>query len=81
VRRARPGTNKIVYTAVSGAQPGAIILMHDGGGDRAQTVAALPRIVQRLRQRGYRLVTIPELIEDDPPPANQPPPHQFSGRL
>jgi len=77
----RPGASKIVYTAVSGAQPGAIILMHDGGGDRSETVAALPRIITRLRQRGFRLVTISQLIADDPPPANQPPPQPLSGRF
>jgi peptidoglycan/xylan/chitin deacetylase (PgdA/CDA1 family) len=76
----RPGVQTIVYTAVSGAQPGEIILMHDGGGDRSQTAAALPRIILRLRQRGYRLVTIPKLIADDPPPRNQPPPRPLSGR-
>lgn len=77
----RPGVARIVYTAVSGAQPGAIILMHDGGGDRSETVAALPRIIRRLRQRGFRLVTISQLLSDDPPPANQPPPHPLSGRF
>jgi peptidoglycan-N-acetylglucosamine deacetylase len=77
----RPGVSKIIYTAVSGAQPGAIILMHDGGGDRTQTIAALPRIIERLRQRGFRLVTISELIAADPPPINQPPPTPLSGEL
>ena len=76
---ARPGTKRIIYTALSGARPGAIILFHDGGGDRSQTLAALPRIIRRLRQRGYRLVTIPELLRDDPPPASQPPPRSLGG--
>jgi peptidoglycan/xylan/chitin deacetylase (PgdA/CDA1 family) len=76
---ARPGVSRIIYTAVSGAQPGAIILMHDGGGDRSETVAALPRIITRLRQRGFRLVTISQLLADDPPPKNQPPPHSLAG--
>ena len=75
----RPGVSKIIYTAVSGAQPGAIILMHDGGGDRSQTVAALPRIIVRLRQRGFHLVTVSQLIADDPPPTDQPPPQPLSG--
>ena len=75
----RPGKKKIIYTAVSGAQQGAIILMHDGGGDRSQTVAALPRIILRLRQRGFRLVSIPQLISDDPPPHGQAPPQPLSG--
>ena len=74
----QPGVNKIVYATVSGAQPGAIVLMHDGGGNRAQTVAALPRIILRLRRRGFRLVSIPQLIgDDDPLPRDQPPPHEL----
>ena len=73
----QPGVDKIVYAAVSGAQPGAIVLMHDAGGNRAQTVAALPRIILRLRRRGFRLVSIPQLISDDPPPRDQPPPHEL----
>jgi peptidoglycan/xylan/chitin deacetylase (PgdA/CDA1 family) len=76
---ARPGVSRIIYTAVSGAQPGSIILMHDGGGDRSETVAALPRIITRLRQRGFRLVTISKLVADDPPPKHQPPPHSLAG--
>src|SRR5262249_55891619 len=54
----QPGTDKIVYTALSGARAGTIILMHDGGGDRSQTLAALPRIVHKLRTKGYKLVTV-----------------------
>jgi len=76
----RPGVREIVYAGISGGQPGAIILMHDGGGDRTETVAALPRIITHLRQRGFRLVTVSQLIADDPPPTNQPPPHPLSGR-
>ena len=75
----RPGVSKIIYTAVSGAKPGAIILMHDGGGDRSETVAALPRIIVRLRQRGFHLVTVSQLIADDPSPTDQPSPHSLSG--
>jgi peptidoglycan-N-acetylglucosamine deacetylase len=67
----RPGVARIVYTAVSGAHPGAIILMHDGGGPRSQTLAAVPTIVRKLRTRHYTFVTVPRLMLDDPPP---PPP-------
>jgi peptidoglycan/xylan/chitin deacetylase (PgdA/CDA1 family) len=77
----RPGVDRIVYVAVSGAQPGAIILMHDGGGDRSQTVAALPRIIKRLRERHFQLVTVSQLVADDPPPRDQPPPHPLSGGI
>ena len=66
-----PGTDVIVDRALAGAKPGAIILMHDAGGDRSETVAALPLIIGRLRARGYRLVTVPRLLLDNPAPANQ----------
>jgi peptidoglycan/xylan/chitin deacetylase (PgdA/CDA1 family) len=58
----RPGRKAIVHNVLSGVKPGAIVLMHDGGGDRAQTVAALPTIIRRLQRRGYRLVTVPQLL-------------------
>jgi len=67
----RPGVSVIVHNALAGARPGAIILMHDAGGDRSQTIAALPPIVHALRKRGYKLVTVPQLILDDPPQHTQ----------
>ena len=77
---ARPGADAIVRCAVRGAKPGSIILMHDGGGDRSQTVAALPRIIRGLRARRLRPVTVPQLLLDDPPPRNQGrPPTNLSG--
>ncbi len=60
----RPGTNAIINAALARAGDGGIILMHDGGGNRLQTVAALPHIIEGLRQRGYELVTVPQLIND-----------------
>jgi peptidoglycan-N-acetylglucosamine deacetylase len=56
----RPGSKKIVKAATAptvGA--GSIVLMHDGGGDRSQTVAALPQIIAILQQRGYVVRRIP----------------------
>lgn len=67
----RPGVNAIVERAVDGARPGAIILLHDAGGDRSQTVAALPRIIAALRKKHYVLVTVPELLHDNPAPRVQ----------
>jgi peptidoglycan/xylan/chitin deacetylase (PgdA/CDA1 family) len=67
----RPGVSAIVKSAVSGARPGAIILLHDAGGDRSETVAALPLIIKKLRARGYRLVTVPRLLLDNPAPHDQ----------
>ncbi len=76
---ARPGVPRIVSAALNGAHPGGIILLHDGGGDRSETVQALPQIIQGLRQRGYSMVTVPHLVRDDPPPRNQPPPTPLIG--
>jgi peptidoglycan/xylan/chitin deacetylase (PgdA/CDA1 family) len=42
-------------------RPGSIILMHDGGGDRSQTVTVLPQVIDWLRARGYTLVTVDQL--------------------
>ena len=67
----QPGVSAIVHSAVAGARPGAIVLMHDAGGNRAETVAALPRIIRALRGRGYKLVTVPKLLLDNPAPADQ----------
>ncbi len=75
----KPGAAAIVQSALAGAHPGAIILMHDAGGDRSETIAALPAIVKGLRKRGLRPVTIPRLMLDDPPPPGQPLPRSLAG--
>ncbi len=67
----RPGVTTIVKRALEGAEPGAIILLHDAGGNRSQTIAALPKIIRGLRRRGYKLVTVPQLLLDNPAPADQ----------
>lgn len=68
----RPGVQKIVDRVMNGVRPGAIVLLHDGGGDRSQTVKAIPKIIGRLRARHYHLVTVPELMRSDPPPHGRP---------
>jgi peptidoglycan/xylan/chitin deacetylase (PgdA/CDA1 family) len=56
----RPGTAKIIKAATGPAvRAGSIVLLHDGGGDRSQTVAALPKIIRTLQQRGYVIRRIP----------------------
>jgi peptidoglycan/xylan/chitin deacetylase (PgdA/CDA1 family) len=57
-----PGSAAVYNRIVDAAQPGSIILMHDGGGDRSGTLAALPSIVDTLRARGYRFDTVTELL-------------------
>lgn len=66
---ARPGKDEIVRRTVEGItnksldpdERGQIVLLHDAGGDRQQTVDALPQIIQRLKAKGYRFVTTSEL--------------------
>ena len=59
----RPAPAKMVNTVLKNARPGGIVLLHDGGGDRTNTVKALPQIIAKLKQQGYSFVTIPELLE------------------
>lgn len=59
---ATPGTGAIVARVLAQVRPGSIILSHDGGGYRGQTLAAYPQIISALRSRGYRFVTINELL-------------------
>lgn len=55
---ARPGVPRIVAAAMPENGAGAIIMLHDGGGNRSQTLAALPLIIQRLKAKGYRFATV-----------------------
>lgn len=48
-----PGVEAIVNHILSHAAPGAVILMHDGGGDRSQTIEALRIVLPQLRAQGY----------------------------
>jgi peptidoglycan-N-acetylglucosamine deacetylase len=65
---ALPGVEVIVDRCSRVLAPGAILLLHDGdgsgqGGDRSQTVAALPRILETARERGLETVTVSELAD------------------
>lgn len=61
-----PGAEAIYSRIVGKARAGSIILMHDGGGSRSQTLTALPRVIDTLRARGYRFVTVSELLGNTP---------------
>lgn len=76
---AQPGTGAIVRAVVGGAKPGAIMLMHDAGGIRTETVRALPTIIAALRRRHFELVTVPKLMVDDPPLTAQTAPINLAG--
>jgi peptidoglycan/xylan/chitin deacetylase (PgdA/CDA1 family) len=55
----KPGAAHIEHAILAGARPGAIILMHDGGGNRSQTVAALDRALTKLTKLGYTYRALP----------------------
>jgi peptidoglycan-N-acetylglucosamine deacetylase len=57
-----PGSGAVYSRVVGAAQAGSIILMHDGGGNRGGTLAALPQIIDTLRARGYRFATVSGLL-------------------
>jgi peptidoglycan/xylan/chitin deacetylase (PgdA/CDA1 family) len=59
---ATPGSAAVYGRVVGAARPGSIILMHDGGGPRGGTLAALPAIIDTLRARGYRFATVSALL-------------------
>jgi poly-beta-1,6 N-acetyl-D-glucosamine synthase len=54
----RPGVDHIVSAAQPMVGTGTVIMLHDGGGDRSQTVAAVDRLIGDLRARGYRFTTV-----------------------
>ena len=57
-----PGSASIARRAITGVRRGSIVLMHDGGGPRSQTVGALATTIRALRARGYRFVTVADLL-------------------
>lgn len=57
----KPGIKSLVTRVVSQTEPGSVILLHDGGGDRRRTISALPYIIRELKKRGYVFVTVAEL--------------------
>ena len=63
----QPPASRIARRALAQARPGAILIFHDGfdahGGDRSQTVLALGLVIDELRRRGYRFVTVDELLD------------------
>jgi cellulose synthase/poly-beta-1,6-N-acetylglucosamine synthase-like glycosyltransferase/peptidoglycan/xylan/chitin deacetylase (PgdA/CDA1 family) len=57
----RPGVSAIVRNATPRDDRGGVVLLHDGGGNRSETLAAVERLVPRLRARGFRFVTVSQL--------------------
>ncbi len=60
-KKQRPA-QEIAADVVRQAKNGNVVLLHDGGGERAQTVAALPLIIDELRAKGYQFVSVADLL-------------------
>lgn len=58
-----PSSEQIVSTVLDDIQSGSVVLMHDGGGEHSATVRALPQIIAELKKRGYKFVTLPQLLQ------------------
>lgn len=58
----RPSKEEIVSRVMSNLDNGNIVLLHDGGGNRENTVAALPELIQALKAQGYTFVTVHDLM-------------------
>jgi peptidoglycan/xylan/chitin deacetylase (PgdA/CDA1 family) len=67
-----PGVDAIREAVLGPVRAGSIVLMHDGRGPRPETLAALPRILEELRGRGYRLVTTSEILRGPTRPGQAP---------
>jgi peptidoglycan/xylan/chitin deacetylase (PgdA/CDA1 family) len=62
---ALPGASAIAHQVISDTDFGSIVLLHDGGGDRSQTIEALPLILETLMVSGCRFVPVEDLIHVD----------------
>jgi len=60
--RRRPSASTLVNNVIKATKPGGVVLLHDGGGNHSETVKALPEIIERFKQQGYKFVTLPELL-------------------
>lgn len=54
----RPGADEIVRNVLPKDDTGGVVLMHDGGGDRSETVEALGALIPQLRERGFRFASM-----------------------
>ncbi|MFD5859545.1 bifunctional polysaccharide deacetylase/glycosyltransferase family 2 protein [Streptomyces chartreusis] len=59
----RPGVSKIVKWATPDDGEGASVLFHDAGGERSQTIKALPKYIEKMRAKGYTFTTISGAVQ------------------
>jgi cellulose synthase/poly-beta-1,6-N-acetylglucosamine synthase-like glycosyltransferase/peptidoglycan/xylan/chitin deacetylase (PgdA/CDA1 family) len=77
----RPGIEAIVRGGTPQGGSGAVVMMHDGGGDRSQTVAALGALIVELQQRGYEFTTVSSAVGLNPGWQEATPGQQLQGKL
>ncbi|TCC58350.1 glycosyltransferase [Kribbella pittospori] len=58
----RPGTAKVIANSTPRGTAGQVLLMHDAGGDRSQTVAALAKLIPTLKARGFKFATVSDAV-------------------
>lgn len=57
----KPAPDVMLANMLAHIKPGAVVLLHDGGGDRSHTIAALPRLIEELKSQGYIFVTLDQM--------------------
>ncbi|WP_328873167.1 glycosyltransferase [Streptomyces sp. NBC_00287] len=65
----RPGVSKIVKWATPAKNKGASVLFHDAGGERSQTIKALPKYIEKMKAKGYTFTTISGVMQEQGPAA------------
>ncbi|MFG1820242.1 bifunctional polysaccharide deacetylase/glycosyltransferase family 2 protein [Kribbella sp. NPDC049174] len=58
----RPGTTKVIANSMPRGTAGQVLLMHDAGGDRSETVAALAKLIPTLKSRGFKFATVSDSV-------------------
>jgi cellulose synthase/poly-beta-1,6-N-acetylglucosamine synthase-like glycosyltransferase/peptidoglycan/xylan/chitin deacetylase (PgdA/CDA1 family) len=64
---AKPGVDEIVHAGLPKGDRGAVVMLHDGGGDRSETIAALGELITQLQGRGYTFDTVSSAVNMPPP--------------
>ncbi|WP_316773681.1 bifunctional polysaccharide deacetylase/glycosyltransferase family 2 protein [Streptomyces sasae] len=59
----KPGVSKIIKWATPKKSKGASVLFHDAGGERSQTIKALPQYIEKMKAKGYTFTTISGVVE------------------
>nr|WP_238350658.1 glycosyltransferase [Kribbella shirazensis] len=58
----KPGTDQVIANSMPRSQAGQVLLMHDAGGDRTQTLEALSKLLPRLQARGFKFATVSDAV-------------------